>query len=919
MFVLIGKEKSENINVKRSDEEVNLILDNKDVRIYAGNMGQEQELMLSLNDVAYALKQNHVQTVEDLCAMVSLLQLEVSKATIRGDNLETSLHKERDSRKAKSKEYERYVDQLLEKTNRQQEIIEDLKADKDEMLKLRHALITECQNVKGHNTSLKSENEKIIGQNSEANLKNHRLTTELEELKSQHQIVTDSNEHLKFDVKRLQSENEKCIKEINKIQFDLVAVKKDNDRIFKKYGELTLQYKALEKNDTVSNNFSIHYAEISDKTLKKELEKTQSVCAWTAQGLKEEKDKCINLQQENEKLSERVSHLDDSYDCLLNSSNETIKKLERELEKSKAVCEYIKAQFEDLNNEYKETITRNTVQKHKIKEISDKLSSAEDKCIYLKQELKNSNKNNNEVIKDELERTREYYLDTIRKITKQLEQAIKCNKELCNSNYLITDELEKTKDSLTEKIKELEILTEKHNESKSDVVHYLNSSEELKKDFFKSKDEASDLKTQKERLELNLRDSAYHYDCLMESTCKLSKEHKQLQVDFNKLTRSNIDRKKTLKDLNAKYEFLEEQFKDADRDLECSQKNRNELRTANEKLQQEVMQVKCSKVLVEKKLDDLVEKYKSSNLEVGNKMLTQTLDETKCKLSTAENNLIEITEDYDTAKEEIQNLKVQTSGLRKELGELKHKYEKIINECNELSTGNSYLQNEVIKLTSLKNSIESQLNEVQNRYKEIAAGKTIDGDEKLSEYKKQLETLKEKYTIELKENKRLSEDFNSLQCDLLKINSNYNSAKSELKELTNKLNEVIEQKSDDCNKEQIYKYETQIKDLNSSMKCWKKLQEETLERLNISRTENKLLTDNQQNPLGLKIDRLRLLLLKVTKKINDDKYKIVHDIIMDAEKLVRINKQCVNELTPIIRELNNIDDAKDVDWRIFVK
>jgi len=498
----------------------------------------------------------------------------------------------------------------------------------------------------------------------------------------------------------------------------------------------------------------------------------------------------------------------------------------------------------------------------------------------------------------EFERRREYYVDTTRKLTEQRNKANKFNEEL-------SDELEKVKDLLTDKTKELEILIEKHNESKNDVVHYLNLSEEYKQDVFKSKDEIGDLKMQKEklveqlkyhkdairdlrmqkeRLELNLRDSSHHYNCLIESTDKLSKEHKQLQVDFNKLTRSNIDRKKTLKDLNAKYEFLQENLDDATKDCECLQKNRNELRTANEKLQQEVMQIKCSKILVEKKLDDLVEEYKSSNLEVGNKMLTQALDETKHKLETAENNLIEVTESYDTAKEEITNLKTQTSGLRKELGELKYKYEK-----------------------------------VQDRYKEIATGKTINDEEKLSEYEKQLKILKEKHTIELKENERLSADLNSLQCTLLCSKKVYDSTKAELDELINKYNILVSTKSDGCNKEQISKYEMKMDELNSSMKCWKKLQEETLERLNVSQENNKILTNNQQNPLGLKIDRLRLLLLKTERKITEEKYKEVNDVLNDAEKLVRINKQCVNELTPIIKALNEVDDAKDVDWRIFVK
>ena len=605
----------------------------------------------------------------------------------------------------------------------------------------------------------------------------HHLNNELQTLKDDHDKLSISYKEKCDKLEKLHSaiDNEKKIEHlqnnIDQVKNDIDEIKKNSTHFISLYK--TKKEKLLDKISNLTSNNELLQQTVADKeiSISKATEKIQIL---------ENELLCMNKEMEQFSAMEKIMQSEkmtleieleelklenENKDNLITGLNKTIDDLNKCISSLKDELDLITIQKNELTiliekNEYK---------------YKDELKLLRKQCDELKEEKQKS---------IEIEKLRINELESnIEKLKIDLEKQRNLHRE------------DTVKESMIKELKSLECISHSVDFSKKTVNEIFNiflqtiilKEEEIVKKMNES------FEKDRQRLEDEKRQCADAEKRMMLWAKELETENEKLHIDFKKTEslcikkQDEIDQlKHFIKENNYEKEILKEEIKTLETDFnnlqnefdkQCrtdiqqkeetiivAQKREKEVREAVKCKEIELQsKMKCEKERYEKKIEELIctiEIYKTKNIELKNniegfeaneKQLKNIIEANSLELKVKDQNIHKITLDFEELREAYNELNCE---MKEKTSRIENITLLLKNKCDMLSEYKMKLETIMPDYEILQNQVKERKENIE-RYKEEI--------EKLKmEKKKQIEEVKDKLNLEEIKNIGLNKQLNEL-------------------------------------------------------------------------------------------------------------------------------------------------------------
>ncbi|KAK3591834.1 hypothetical protein CHS0354_007697 [Potamilus streckersoni] len=524
--------------------------------------------------------------------------------------------------------------------------------------------------------------------------------------------------------------------------------------------------------------------------------------------MKENQQKCIELEEKNKELVTKKTELTHTLEIVKESSDRQIKELERENDDLTQTVEIIRerneqtndSKLKDLERENKrlhETVSTKNQQLSKfefenrqLQKTFQKSKESADKIAELENENANLEKENSELHKklQTSELTSEKY-DKLEQENSNLEienKKMQRTVQSLQSALQKKEQLEQEHINLTVENQKLQRTLESMKESSTKIVELENEKDLLNREIQqlrRSLEAQKSQRTKLEHMELDLMD--------------LDNENQKLQKTLEITTKRVEHLEKDNSELESENENLQEKIES----MKFSQKRLDELNKDNTELEEQIQRIGKEKSVLEKEnkrlkvsnetketaLEELREKYNSLDKDYKNlKRLTEVQKDTSVKVKDMEKEHRDLIQQVSvekktvsTLREDLVNEKIKTQQLTNELERLNGELEKIgisrekLVRAEHSHDDSRYKALESMMEEALKKSMEikeDKINSLESRLEE-SKNRNLKLQEELRLLKRECESLKQRYEEESVGHEREKRDIQSRQRDSLVWNS----------------------------------------------------------------------------------------------------------------------------------------------------
>ena len=539
-----------------------------------------------------------------------------------------------------------------------------------------------------------------------------------------------------------------------------------------------------------------------------------------------EKDKINNELQV--KTSKYQNELDD-----LRKEVDLTKQKHEELEKEYS---FLISAKEIANNELSKTLEENECFTATISDLQKEISSLKSEIIELNSAL-TSSELTIETLRSEKENLNDQRSSYMLKLT-----------ELDQENKQLSETVNKSQESLTLSNSTVKMKLKELHEMESKCKTLENSSESLRGECTKLKEDGKCSIDQKEILAQEIVDLNLQLCSLKESLQKAAFSQKGLEISNAKLLKENENNAKTLTEKDIEISHLEKELRinkdnveetlQTLKSLELAQEEKNSvfsqisttlllpnvddldivsqishLVDKKVKLEAELIrsETNCQDVLAEKcRMEETLKELKAIHL--ANEV---ELKEATARFSEVDETRQKLVEEVDDLTGELAEYKNRLSTAENEISDCENKILSLTSDLNELKEGNEVLSKQMETLESQNKIMSSSLSENETKLSETKTD--LENKEKMcQEISSQMSILSEKVSIKDSENTDLDEKIRQLQEEVLNLSETLDDRNElvTLKEsLLETMSEDLNEKKEVCEK-QLLEKEAMSEELN---------------------------------------------------------------------------------------------------------